>query len=462
MRRSKAIFLMMMASLFVLVTSLMWWRVDSELRQFSRYQQELMTKQAHLSANSINSVISSLRKRMIAVSLDEFWLKDLEHYKTVDKMQDALKARFKLYFPEMYAFTIANELGEPLWGDLDLFVSEACREDIEKTAGMIGRNTPYFDYQPQIHAKPDAYHFDMMFPVFWNQQKLVFFMSFKTDSLVEALKENQLSNHTTYLLRVDKPGLIEATAQGSRDKLSREFFLQPQELQRIGARERVAHTLWEAVVVENPEVKSAFVAKVAKIATLSLALFFLLWVSLLWFGVHYERKRGYLFNKLNHLSLHDELTGLANRRKLLKFLGDVIEEAQKHGDYSGLLYMDLDGFKMVNDHYGHDVGDALLVAFGDRLQASVRKEDLAARMGGDEFVVLLNKIGQNPEEASRTLEETKERFYESLSEPYLILGHRIITPPSIGAVLIDLQPHSVEFLLKQADAAMYRHKMQRR
>lgn len=458
MRRSAGLFALLMAVLLLVVSAALGWRAASEIRQFNAYQQSLIEKQAALTAQSVAVFIDSLRNRMIAVSLDDVWLKPMEAFATQEAMQQALQARFKLYFPEMSGFSLANEQGEVLWSDLDLFISEACRTDLEKSAQMLSLQSGYFDYSPYLHAKPGDYHFDMIFPVLWNSKKLVFFMSFKAERLVKLLKTQRISEHDSFLLRVDKPGLIEVSAEQVREGLSRPFFLGEEEWARVGARVAVKHTQWEVAVIENPAVKALFWNHTLRESVVVWAVFAALWSALLWFGVTHERRQGHLFNKLNHLSMHDELTGLANRRMLVRRMQQALEALRNSAVQSGLLYIDLNDFKPVNDRYGHDIGDHLLKQVAERLQSCSRSQDLVARLGGDEFVVLLLNLAGTPEEAQQKLQETAERYRQRLSEPYRVDGHELLCLPSVGGVLMAQQVHDVDEILKQGDAAMYLHK----
>jgi len=160
-----------------------------------------------------------------------------------------------------------------------------------------------------------------------------------------------------------------------------------------------------------------------------------------------------LTNVFQALAMHDALTGLPNRTHLEQVA------ARDGGARAGttLLYIDLDGFKHVNDLHGHRVGDQLLRDFGTRMQACVRPGDVAARLGGDEFAVLLRGA------SDRDAESTAERIVKVASAPFLVRGHTVTIGASVGiAGHTDsgrgLRPHDVEELLKDADAAMYRAK----
>lgn len=149
----------------------------------------------------------------------------------------------------------------------------------------------------------------------------------------------------------------------------------------------------------------------------------------------------------------DELTGLPNRRVLANQLAQSMARARREKTTLGFLYIDLDGFKLVNDSFGHAAGDRLLVEVGKRLRSRVRQSDTLARVGGDEFTVILHHIG-GPDDAQRAA----ECLLESLVSPFYVEGHEITIGASIGiSVYPDLNSDN-DNLLQQADSAMYKAK----
>jgi diguanylate cyclase (GGDEF)-like protein len=153
------------------------------------------------------------------------------------------------------------------------------------------------------------------------------------------------------------------------------------------------------------------------------------------------------------LSTRDALTGLLNRRSLIQQLEHAVASADRSGAECALLFLDLDQFKQVNDHYGHDTGDELLRHVAARLSAAVRVADVVARLGGDEFVVLIDGEGAaaNAARVARKIEQAHKR-------PFDIAGHRIRTSTSIGIALYPQDGGSAQALLKNADLAMYHAK----
>lgn len=167
-----------------------------------------------------------------------------------------------------------------------------------------------------------------------------------------------------------------------------------------------------------------------------------------------ERKR--LEARLQHQALHDPLTGLANRALLMQTLNGALKGANRMSDQVGLLLIDLNGFKQVNDTYGHATGDAVLREVAQRFTAAVRQIDLVARLGGDEFAVVLAGV-QDSEAATATA----WRLLAGLKEPMLIDGAAIPVGASIGVAMAPADGHDADELLRLADAAMYRAKLHR-
>lgn len=166
-----------------------------------------------------------------------------------------------------------------------------------------------------------------------------------------------------------------------------------------------------------------------------------------------ERKRAE--ERLTYLAQYDQLTGLVNRTLFRDRLIQAMARSKRLQQALGLMLLDLDRFKPVNDTMGHDVGDQVLKTVAERLQACVREVDTVARMGGDEFTVILEGL---------TCEEditlVAQRITTSLAEPFHIGEQRVLIGVSIGITVYPTDDHEVDELLKHADVAMYRAKQQ--
>ena len=158
------------------------------------------------------------------------------------------------------------------------------------------------------------------------------------------------------------------------------------------------------------------------------------------------------------LALYDPLTQLPNRRLLVDRLQQALAGSLRSGQGVAVLGLDVDHFKTLNDSQGHAAGDALLVEIARRLQACVRKQDTVARIGGDEFVVLLAELSLEPEQASAQARGMGERMLEALRQPCRIGGQELQPSASIGVAMASATAAGHEELLKQADLAMYRAK----
>lgn len=164
-------------------------------------------------------------------------------------------------------------------------------------------------------------------------------------------------------------------------------------------------------------------------------------------------------SEIHNLAFYDPLTALPNRRLLLDRLDKACATSRRSGAWGALLIIDIDNFKTLNDTLGHDVGDALLTDVSIRLSACIREGDTAARQGGDEFVVMLDNLGEDISEASVQAEIVAEKIRNELAKPYLLVGEvEYIRTASIGVSLFSGQEKSVDVLLKQADIALYKAK----
>ena len=161
--------------------------------------------------------------------------------------------------------------------------------------------------------------------------------------------------------------------------------------------------------------------------------------------------------RIAHMAHHDLLTDLPNRRLLMQRLDAALAARDACGGTLALLYLDLDGFKQINDAWGHAVGDALLHAVGTRLRAFVREGDLAARLGGDEFAVLRATVAR-----PRSVEHLAQGIIASMSAPFTIENRMLQIGASVGIALAPAHGLKAETLLASADAALYRAKREGR
>lgn len=160
--------------------------------------------------------------------------------------------------------------------------------------------------------------------------------------------------------------------------------------------------------------------------------------------------------RIHHMARHDPLTDLPNRALLKERIGEALKQV-KRGESMAVLCMDLDRFKAVNDTLGHPVGDALLRSVADRIRKTIRDTDTVARFGGDEFAVI--QVGTDLPHGATAL---AQRLIEVLSEPYEIEDHQIVIGSSIGVAVAPSDGEDADQLIKKADTALYRAKLEGR
>lgn len=158
-------------------------------------------------------------------------------------------------------------------------------------------------------------------------------------------------------------------------------------------------------------------------------------------------------SELHRLAFYDPLTGLANRQLFRDRLNHVVRRSRRSGDSAALMFLDLDGFKRINDTLGHDAGDELLRQVAYWLEGCVREEDSVARLGGDEFVVLLSRIG-GPDDAGKVADTILRRLCQRVR----LNDHEVGVTVSIGITMIPHDSEDAGTLMKYADLAMYRAK----
>ena len=186
----------------------------------------------------------------------------------------------------------------------------------------------------------------------------------------------------------------------------------------------------------------------------------LLYLLMLWMGGRSDRilreqeaQRVANEARVRYQAYHDPLTGLPNRASFVEHLEEAIRRSKRFGWSLGLMFLDLDRFKRVNDSLGHEAGDELLRVAATRLQGCIRESDMLFRMGGDEFTVLLENV-KRPEEAAAVA----VRMTQALAEPIELRHHELTATVSIGIALYPKDDRTGERLVKSADTAMYRAK----
>jgi diguanylate cyclase (GGDEF)-like protein len=157
--------------------------------------------------------------------------------------------------------------------------------------------------------------------------------------------------------------------------------------------------------------------------------------------------------KISHLANHDTLTGLPNRRLLFELMGKTVETARRTNGKVGVVFIDLDDFKPINDEFGHAAGDSALVAMSERIRGLVRASDIVARIGGDEFVAVITNVKNRDD-----IERVARKIISECASPLSFSGKTSRLGMSMGISVFPDDGESIEDLVNKADSAMYRVK----
>ena len=188
------------------------------------------------------------------------------------------------------------------------------------------------------------------------------------------------------------------------------------------------------------------------LAALSTPLIFMLVVK------PFVKARDDALRRLNNLAETDPLTKLLNRRSIDIQLHKYIAGSVRHKFYGALLLIDLDGFKLINDAHGHDAGDKVLVEIANRLRSRVRVDEVVGRLGGDEFILLINNLGTDENIARQAALRIAGQLVALLSMPISYQDKNFSVGASIGIRLFGIDEVEVQSVIKDADKAMYRAK----
>lgn len=248
-RPSGHIHLVHVLIMLLLVGAMLSWQAWQRTESFQKHHQQLAVTSVTGAAKEIETLFSEMQRSMrLFANEQQSLFEAIEYQPDIDALWDQLEQAVQTYFPEYFGFTLTDASGNVLWPDFENRVGEICQQDIHTFINHA------FQEQGYIHPNPLGYHFDIMVP--WGHQEApqgIFFLSFHPDLLAQILRRIQLPEHELQLLRRDRPGLIEITAQGTRDLLQREFFLDAEELARLTYTLQITDTRWDLVDLPVPD-----------------------------------------------------------------------------------------------------------------------------------------------------------------------------------------------------------------
>lgn len=552
------------------------WAVQRLHESERLHQGDLAVRSAQSTAREVATLLTEMQHALAVFAQEKaLLLAQLHANPEHSRAQQALADALRLAFPDHIAHTLLHADGTPLLDDMGESIGEKCQQDIAQH--VAGRPPGVV-----VHPGPDVYHFDLMVPWQTPSANGKLFLRFRFERLAQLLQAAQLPHHRLLLVNARQPGLIEVSAQGSRDVLKGEHMLALAELktiERLGASAPVPGTQWQAVSLPSATLwadlvrqrnRQAALAMAGVLLTMGLAwwvahsalqrqarlaaqqrltavvfnsaqegiaitdlqgrylavndafvsiteypraevlgktpqllasgrhpaaFYQTMWETLRatgqWQGEIWNRRKGgevyqewlsistvrnpqgepenyvavytdisrirHAQTELEHLAHHDALTDLPNRALLYSRLSHALERARRQGTQLAVLYLDLDGFKAVNDQLGHQVGDAVLQQVAQLLTTRLRGADTVARLGGDEFVLLLEGLpGEGGGEHALVVAHTVARL---LSQPLDVgCSQPVVVGASIGIALYPQHGNDADSLLALADGAMYRAK----
>jgi two-component system cell cycle response regulator len=174
----------------------------------------------------------------------------------------------------------------------------------------------------------------------------------------------------------------------------------------------------------------------------------------------FKLERDEAIDELADMAYSDPLTGLPNRRVLLKCMEKSLAECARHNIQAAVILIDLDGFKKINDNFGHDTGDAVLIETSRRLQNSIRQEDVVSRVGGDEFIILIKQLNDDRKKAANEAMAFAHKIKERFANPVVHNKQSIPLGASFGVHMLNADTQKIEAAIRNADVAMYHAKHQ--
>jgi competence protein ComGC len=248
-------------SVFILITAILL-IINTMTREndFLAYNAGIQKASVEGAAYAINLQLKNKQKH-VRLFIDEYSriLMHLDRYPEDEKSLDNIHNRLQQRFPDFFAFTITDNSGVPKLSDIESLVGEACQNDLNDFSDKLKRKYGRSHNEIFIHPQAENYHYDVMVPLSPGQASRIFFASFYLDEVVDILKTHEIPGQSLMLVRQSVPDLIEVTREGTRDRLSRNFRLDSDELSRIGVYENIDGTDWRLVNLSEDNFEQEFI-----------------------------------------------------------------------------------------------------------------------------------------------------------------------------------------------------------
>ncbi|MEW6133040.1 MAG: EAL domain-containing protein [Pseudomonadota bacterium] len=447
------------------------WHGNSRLEEFKNKQGAIMTDSARGAAATISREVGRLHVATALFAKQQSQLlHNLAEHPDDAELKAELKRRIDAVFNSVISFSLVDEFGALLLPNPQQIIGPRCQNDIARYV-ITHSGDPNAVYTPSTHFTRDGNKFDQHFDIIVkNPEGGFFFLGIHAATLQQLLKLHELPGHQLVLLSGDKTLNEDLTVDTGLRSAMDLPPLNADEIKQLHGLTPIPNTSWKLAARPRPGFYEEAAADIWRdmfaywLAFSAAALLFLaLWVhernrrvriadinTSLILEIKERRKAE---ERLQVLTRYDPLTGLSNRQTAEDYLRHVLASARRTGRQAALLFFDLDHFKDINDSLGHGYGDQVLKQAADRLSTQIREEDMLARWGGDEFIVILPHVEGAGDAASFAV-----KLIGVMHKPFNIGNQEVRTTISIG---IAVYPHSgkdPETLIKNADLALYRAK----
>lgn len=447
------------------------WHGSVRLEEFRDKQRAIMTDSARGAAATISREIGRLHVATAFFAKQQSQLLgELAKHPNDAKLKDELERRINGVFNNVISFSLVDDFGALLLPNPQQIIGPRCQNDIARYV-ITQSGNPNAVYTPSTHFTRDGNKFDQHFDIIvQNPQGGFFFLGIHANTLQQLLKLHELPGHQLVLLSGDKSLNEDLTVDTGLRSAMDLPPLDAKAVQQLHGLTAIPNTSWQLAARPRPGFYEEAAAHIWRDMivywfTFSAAVILLL---ALWMHERNRRLRIADMNtslimeikerrkaeeRLQVLTRFDPLTGLSNRLTAEDYLRHVLASAKRTGQQAAVLFFDLDHFKDINDSLGHGYGDQVLKQASDRLSTHIREEDMLARWGGDEFIVILPHVEGAGDAANFAV-----KLIDVMRKPFSIDGHEVHTTISIG---IAVYPHSgkdSETLIKNADLALYRAK----
>lgn len=455
--------------------AILYWNTQTKIQRFEARQHALMSAQVKAAKREIESKLSQLQQQA-ALFVEEQRALLIKAMNTPDaQAHRQLQQKVARYFPANVGFTFATSKGALFFKPPAHPMSPECQQDLLKFSASSGSRPG--SHITRIHPTAKALglgrHFDVITagPVTDRMPQGIFLVSLSDEYLARAMRNYEVNGNPLMLVETDDLHALQGRSKQRVFATGSNFRLSSADLNSILARASIANTHWQLIALPNPVYFAAGRQAVRRDAywmggTMLAVILLLVWMNRRESHRH-QIESGKINEKfgaeilkherteasLHELSLYDVLTGLANRETAINFLGHIISNAERSGRHAVVLFIDIDHFRNIIESMGPDCGDMLLKEAAQRLKRHVRRGDLIARWGEDEFVIVLFE-GAGPRQAS----QIAKTLLNVMQTPFKIGTRELTATASIGIAPYPEAGLEVDTLLKNAQTAMSRAK----